>query len=556
MPAARCSLRSWRAARSPRFASAAGSRPMPPARRQRARTARRSGAATARPAAAQGLRLRAHARSARPSASWPRAPRAGWCRDWRCSRSSLWERRWAELRRWELYAGLAAAGADHRSVAAGGGASARTVRRRCARCSGTTSWAASRTWPPRRALDYTTGHRNAPGKYFLELPRVPAALDAGGGGGAGARLAPLRARAAPRARLALRARREPALPRAAVAGRHRARHLRGARTAGVRGARRPVAAGGAARADAPRSCCAAPAPAGWCAPSRWLLVGGARACSRSPAARLAPGRSWQRRRGTRLRAVTALALARAQRTRRLLARAARWTLRRLRGRGVPQRARRPCRSSIAGRICRRSRGASTPTPRISRSRSSTRTRPRSPCSTTASRGSLHSVLSGTDARPVARAGLHARARSARVLVLLPGHASGELTHWLARWHHARAAGDGVAGTLVASGAAALVQRYELPQGRRYALLGPPAIAAACPDSAYERDRHHAASAQRPGAQPAQPPHPAHRHRRHDRRRPVPRLRQGDPRRRSRVCCSPTQSAASRSSSSCARSGNC
>jgi 4-amino-4-deoxy-L-arabinose transferase-like glycosyltransferase len=64
--------------------------------------------------------------------------------------------------------------------------------------------------------------------------------------------------------------------------------------------------------------------------------------------------------------------------------------------------------------------------------------------------------------------------SARVLVLLPGHASGKLRRWLAQYHAAADPGDGVAATLVDAGAARLVHRYELPQGRRYALLGPPA----------------------------------------------------------------------------------
>jgi 4-amino-4-deoxy-L-arabinose transferase-like glycosyltransferase len=63
--------------------------------------------------------------------------------------------------------------------------------------------------------------------------------------------------------------------------------------------------------------------------------------------------------------------------------------------------------------------------------------------------------------------------SGRVLVLLPGHASGKLRRWLARLHTDSDPGDGVAAVLVDAGAARLVQRYELPQGRRYALLGPP-----------------------------------------------------------------------------------
>jgi len=62
---------------------------------------------------------------------------------------------------------------------------------------------------------------------------------------------------------------------------------------------------------------------------------------------------------------------------------------------------------------------------------------------------------------------------ARVLVLLPGHAPGELTGFLASVHHSAPPGDGVAGELVAAGTAVLLERYELPQGRRYALLGAP-----------------------------------------------------------------------------------
>jgi len=67
-------------------------------------------------------------------------------------------------------------------------------------------------------------------------------------------------------------------------------------------------------------------------------------------------------------------------------------------------------------------------------------------------------------------------REARVLVLLPGHAAGSVTVWLGRYLPRAAAvddADGIAGALIASGVASLVQRYELPQGRRYALLGPP-----------------------------------------------------------------------------------
>jgi hypothetical protein len=64
--------------------------------------------------------------------------------------------------------------------------------------------------------------------------------------------------------------------------------------------------------------------------------------------------------------------------------------------------------------------------------------------------------------------------SARVLVLLPGHAPGELTQFFGRFHPIEQPDDGTAGTLAAEGVASLLHRYEVPQGRRYALLGPPA----------------------------------------------------------------------------------
>jgi len=92
------------------------------------------------------------------------------------------------------------------------------------------------------------------------------------------------------------------------------------------------------------------------------------------------------------------------------------------------------------------------------------------------------LRSGADAReahsmspPQLVAGwFHSAGPAARVLVLLPGHAPGAVSEWLGRFLPAAAPGDGPAGALTAAGTAALVQRYELPQGRRYALLGPPA----------------------------------------------------------------------------------
>jgi 4-amino-4-deoxy-L-arabinose transferase-like glycosyltransferase len=67
----------------------------------------------------------------------------------------------------------------------------------------------------------------------------------------------------------------------------------------------------------------------------------------------------------------------------------------------------------------------------------------------------------------------AHGNDARVLVLLPGHAAGELTPLLQRLHLDHPAGDGVAGELAAEGVASIVHRYALPHGRRYALLAAP-----------------------------------------------------------------------------------
>lgn len=78
----------------------------------------------------------------------------------------------------------------------------------------------------------------------------------------------------------------------------------------------------------------------------------------------------------------------------------------------------------------------------------------------------------TDRQTVAR-WFAQRGPSARVLVLLPGHAIGPFTPLLRRlglWHRPS---DGEAGRLQASGAALIRRRYELPQGRRYVLLAPP-----------------------------------------------------------------------------------
>jgi 4-amino-4-deoxy-L-arabinose transferase-like glycosyltransferase len=68
-----------------------------------------------------------------------------------------------------------------------------------------------------------------------------------------------------------------------------------------------------------------------------------------------------------------------------------------------------------------------------------------------------------------------RAHGAKALVLvkLPGRAPGSVTHLLSRVVRSVPPGDGIAATLVSSGVATMLHRYELPEGRRYALLGPP-----------------------------------------------------------------------------------
>jgi 4-amino-4-deoxy-L-arabinose transferase-like glycosyltransferase len=67
--------------------------------------------------------------------------------------------------------------------------------------------------------------------------------------------------------------------------------------------------------------------------------------------------------------------------------------------------------------------------------------------------------------------LRTQGPQARVLVKLPGRTPGEVKRVLDRIHPMPAPDDGVAALLVSSGVARIVRRYELPEGRRYALLG-------------------------------------------------------------------------------------
>jgi 4-amino-4-deoxy-L-arabinose transferase-like glycosyltransferase len=67
--------------------------------------------------------------------------------------------------------------------------------------------------------------------------------------------------------------------------------------------------------------------------------------------------------------------------------------------------------------------------------------------------------------------LRSQGRHAHVLVKLPGRTPGDVKRLLDRIHPTPAPDDGVAATLASSGVATVVHRYELAEGRRYALLG-------------------------------------------------------------------------------------
>ena len=64
------------------------------------------------------------------------------------------------------------------------------------------------------------------------------------------------------------------------------------------------------------------------------------------------------------------------------------------------------------------------------------------------------------------------ASDGRILVMLPGHASGEMSRLLGPLWRAKRPGDGDAASFERNGVATLLRRYELPHGRRYALMGP------------------------------------------------------------------------------------
>ncbi len=90
------------------------------------------------------------------------------------------------------------------------------------------------------------------------------------------------------------------------------------------------------------------------------------------------------------------------------------------------------------------------------------------------RGDLCDVIDSGAADPAqaARQWFAAHGAADRILVKLPGRADGPLTPLLAKFTRPRLPGDGIAATLQQAGAVTLIARFELPHGRRYALLGP------------------------------------------------------------------------------------
>jgi 4-amino-4-deoxy-L-arabinose transferase-like glycosyltransferase len=88
---------------------------------------------------------------------------------------------------------------------------------------------------------------------------------------------------------------------------------------------------------------------------------------------------------------------------------------------------------------------------------------------------LQTVFTTLSARPpeapaVVAAWLGNHGAQAHVLVLLPGHAPGDVSKLMGHWYPLGPSDDGLAGALAAAGSVRISVRYELPQGRRYALL--------------------------------------------------------------------------------------
>jgi hypothetical protein len=84
------------------------------------------------------------------------------------------------------------------------------------------------------------------------------------------------------------------------------------------------------------------------------------------------------------------------------------------------------------------------------------------------------------ARDAVATWLRSQGPQARVLVKMPGRTPGQIARFLQRVRPMPAQDDGIAGRLSSDGTTAIVRRYELPEGRRYALLGPSAATARAP----------------------------------------------------------------------------
>lgn len=68
--------------------------------------------------------------------------------------------------------------------------------------------------------------------------------------------------------------------------------------------------------------------------------------------------------------------------------------------------------------------------------------------------------------------LRSHGPNARILVKMPGLAAGELTPLFDRWHKPKPLQEGLVSALKAAGISRIVAQYQLPHGRAYVLLGP------------------------------------------------------------------------------------
>ena len=101
---------------------------------------------------------------------------------------------------------------------------------------------------------------------------------------------------------------------------------------------------------------------------------------------------------------------------------------------------------------------------------------------------------GVGADAAARSWFAAHGPLDRILLQLPGRGPGPLSAVAGRFAVQRPPGDGVAAELVRANAARLLVRFELPHGRRYGLLGPGSAAGAASDAPASASANDAAIA--------------------------------------------------------------